>query len=140
MEERSEFGDPACALDGPGMALTVGSRSLRARGRTSCTLVVRLQPGLQGADQLPRHTTHRPASSLSPRLRPTCTAGGVHWALGDAGAVLEKGRVLRAEMQTTAERRGRMHTDLARAAYVCVGGKPEQTAQELLAAVRVCPD
>ncbi|MBX7551553.1 helix-turn-helix domain-containing protein [Streptomyces sp. tea 10] len=64
-------------------------------------------------------------------------AVGVHWALGDAGAALEAGRDLRAELFPTAERKSRMHTDLARAWWQW--GKPEQTAQELLAAMRVSP-
>ncbi|MFE5845097.1 transcriptional regulator [Streptomyces niveus] len=64
-------------------------------------------------------------------------AVGVHWALGDAGAALEAGRRLRTEQFPTAERKGRMHTDLARAWWQWV--KPEQTAAELLAAVRVSP-
>ncbi|MFJ4126512.1 hypothetical protein ACIP3U_35065 [[Kitasatospora] papulosa] len=64
-------------------------------------------------------------------------AVSVHWALGDAGAALEAGRGLRAGQFKTAERRGRMHTDLARAWWQW--GKPEQTAAELLSAVRVSP-
>ncbi|MGW3651698.1 helix-turn-helix transcriptional regulator [Streptomyces sp. NPDC000878] len=64
-------------------------------------------------------------------------AVGVHWALGDAGAALEAGRNLRPEQFATAERQSRMHTDLARAWWQL--GKPEQTATELLAAVRVSP-
>ncbi|MER5556522.1 helix-turn-helix transcriptional regulator [Streptomyces sp. NPDC002793] len=64
-------------------------------------------------------------------------AVGVHWALGDAGSALEAGRGLRAEQFKTAERRGRMHTDLARAWWQW--GKPEQTATELLSAARVSP-
>lgn len=62
---------------------------------------------------------------------------GVHWALGDAGAALEAGRELREGQFATAERRGRMHTDLGRAWWQW--GKAEQTAAELLAAVRVSP-
>ncbi|WNI26948.1 helix-turn-helix domain-containing protein [Streptomyces sp. ITFR-16] len=64
-------------------------------------------------------------------------AVSVHWALGDAGAALEAGRSLRAGQFPTAERRGRMHTDLARAWWQW--GKPEQTAAELLSAYRVSP-
>ncbi|GAA2350046.1 helix-turn-helix transcriptional regulator [Streptomyces cuspidosporus] len=64
-------------------------------------------------------------------------AVGVHWALGDAGRALNVGRSLRAAQFKTAERKGRMHTDLARAWWRW--GKPEQTAAELLAAVRVSP-
>ncbi|MFF8618231.1 helix-turn-helix domain-containing protein [Streptomyces sp. NPDC015350] len=64
-------------------------------------------------------------------------AVGVHWALGDAGTALEKGNGLHASMFPTAERRARMHTDLARAAFDW--GKPDRTAEELLAAARVSP-
>ncbi|MFE9559108.1 helix-turn-helix domain-containing protein [Streptomyces sp. NPDC006703] len=64
-------------------------------------------------------------------------AVGVQWALGDAGAALEAGRDLRAEQFHTPERKARMHTDMARAWWM--HGKPEQTAAELLAALRVSP-
>ncbi|MGW0552127.1 helix-turn-helix domain-containing protein [Streptomyces altiplanensis] len=64
-------------------------------------------------------------------------AVGVNWALGDAGAALEAGRGLRAAQFKTAERKGRMHTDLGRAWWQW--GKPEQTAAELLSALRVSP-
>ncbi|WTB82544.1 helix-turn-helix transcriptional regulator [Streptomyces cellulosae] len=62
---------------------------------------------------------------------------GVHWALGDAGAAIRAGGQLRPEQFTTAERKGRLHTDMARAWWQW--GKPEQTAQSLLAAFRVTP-
>jgi hypothetical protein len=61
----------------------------------------------------------------------------VHYALGDAGTALHVGRDLRAEMWTTPERRGRLHTDLARAWWMW--NKPEQTAHALLAAYRQAP-
>jgi hypothetical protein len=64
-------------------------------------------------------------------------AVGVHWALGDSGAALEAGRDLRPEQFPTAERRGRLHTDLARAWWQW--GKPEQTATQLIAAARFAP-
>ncbi|MFJ8077008.1 multiprotein-bridging factor 1 family protein [Streptomyces sp. NPDC096176] len=64
-------------------------------------------------------------------------AVGVHWALGDAGSALEAGRRLRASQFKTAERKGRMHTDLGRAWWQW--GRPEQTAAELLSAARVSP-
>ncbi|MGX2997505.1 helix-turn-helix domain-containing protein [Streptomyces sp. JNUCC 64] len=64
-------------------------------------------------------------------------AVGVHWALGDAGTALEAGRHLRPEQFPTPERISRMHTDLARAWWRY--GKPEQTALELLAALRASP-
>ncbi|WP_081539683.1 helix-turn-helix transcriptional regulator [Kitasatospora setae] len=64
-------------------------------------------------------------------------AVSVHWALGDAGAALEAGRNLRPEQFPTAERRARLHTDLARAWWQW--GRPEQTANELLSALRASP-
>ncbi|WP_329155872.1 transcriptional regulator (plasmid) [Streptomyces sp. NBC_01456] len=62
---------------------------------------------------------------------------GVLWSLGDAGAAVHAGRNLRAAQFPTAERRGRLHSDLARAYWRW--GKPEQTAQALLAAHRAAP-
>lgn len=62
---------------------------------------------------------------------------GVMWSLGDAGAALHAGRDLHPGQFPTAERRGRMHTDLARAWWMW--GKPEQTAAQLLAAARQTP-
>lgn len=62
---------------------------------------------------------------------------GVHWALGDAGTALHTGRTLRPEQFPTAERRARLHTDMARAWWQW--GKPERTTQALLAAHRVAP-
>lgn len=64
-------------------------------------------------------------------------AVGVHWALGDAGAAVEAGRGLHEAQFETGERKGRMRTDMARALWLW--GKPEQTATELLAAMRVSP-
>ncbi|MCC5574452.1 helix-turn-helix transcriptional regulator [Microtetraspora sp. AC03309] len=58
----------------------------------------------------------------------------VHWRLGDAGAALHAGRGLHPSQLPTPERRGRLHTDLARAWWQW--GKPEQTALALLAACR----
>jgi hypothetical protein len=62
---------------------------------------------------------------------------GVHWSLGDAGAALHAARSLRPGQLPTAERRGRLHTDLARAWWQW--GKPEQTARSLTAAYRESP-
>jgi transcriptional regulator with XRE-family HTH domain len=62
---------------------------------------------------------------------------GVLWSLGDAGAAVQVGRNLRAAQFPTAERRGRLHTDMARAYWQW--GKPEQTAHALLAAHRAAP-
>ncbi|KOG78191.1 DNA-binding protein, partial [Streptomyces varsoviensis] len=61
----------------------------------------------------------------------------VRWALGDAGAALDAGRTLHEDQFATHERKGRMHTDLARAWWQW--GKAEQTATELLLALRVSP-
>ncbi|WP_031522033.1 helix-turn-helix domain-containing protein [Streptomyces sp. NRRL F-5123] len=62
---------------------------------------------------------------------------GVHWALGDAGTAVDIGSRLFAQQFTTVERRGRFHTDMARAWWQW--GRPEQTAAALLDAARISP-
>ncbi|MET7711691.1 helix-turn-helix transcriptional regulator [Streptomyces sp. NPDC005407] len=82
-----------------------------------------------------------PQEAPNSRLFPVTPAAvdlyavSVHWALGDARAALEAGRRLQAGQFKTAERKGRMHTDLGRAWWQW--GKAEQTAAELLSAARV---
>ncbi|AKG45461.1 helix-turn-helix domain-containing protein [Streptomyces xiamenensis] len=62
---------------------------------------------------------------------------GVLWSLGDAGAAVAAGRTLNPAQFSTAERRGRYHTDMARAWWRW--GKPEETAQALLGAHHIAP-
>ncbi|MGW9213424.1 helix-turn-helix domain-containing protein [Embleya sp. NPDC055664] len=62
---------------------------------------------------------------------------GVLYSLGDAGAALHAGRNLHPGQFPTPERRGRLHTDLARAWWQL--GKPEQTAAALTAAHHKAP-
>jgi hypothetical protein len=62
---------------------------------------------------------------------------GVHWACGDSARALDAARGLRPEQIPTPERRGRLHTDIARAWWQ--HGRPEQTAAALLAAYREAP-
>lgn len=62
---------------------------------------------------------------------------GVLWSLGDAGAAVHAGRNLHPGQFATAERRGRLHTDMARAWWRW--DKPEQTVHALLAAHRTAP-
>lgn len=64
-------------------------------------------------------------------------AVSVHWALGDSGTALAIGSRLQPQQLATAERRGRFHTDMARAWWQW--GRPEQTAAALLNAARVAP-
>ncbi|MEV6011825.1 helix-turn-helix transcriptional regulator [Streptomyces sp. NPDC051976] len=64
-------------------------------------------------------------------------AVSVHWALGDSGAALDIGNRLLPQQFATAERRGRFHTDMARAWWQW--GRPAQTAASLLDAARVAP-
>lgn len=81
-----------------------------------------------------------PAGSASFSVTPasvTLYKVGVLWSLGDAGAAVHTGRNLRAAQFPTPERRGRLHTDMARAYWQW--GKPEQTAHALLAAHRAAP-
>lgn len=62
---------------------------------------------------------------------------GVLWGLGDAGAAVHAGKDLHPAQFPTAERRGRLHTDMARAWWQ--RGKVEETAAALLAAHREAP-
>ncbi|AJE82643.1 MULTISPECIES: helix-turn-helix domain-containing protein [Streptomyces] len=62
---------------------------------------------------------------------------GVLWSLGDAGAAVHAGKNLHPGQFPTAERRGRLHTDMARAWWQW--GKPEETAAALLSAHREAP-
>ncbi|MFC8824866.1 helix-turn-helix domain-containing protein [Streptomyces sp. NPDC057137] len=62
---------------------------------------------------------------------------GVLWGLGDAGAAVHAGKDLAPGQFRTAERRGRLHTDMARAWWLW--GKPEDTAIALLSAYREAP-
>lgn len=64
-------------------------------------------------------------------------AVSVHWALGDCGTALDIGGKLHPQQLATAERRGRFHTDMARAWWQW--GRPEQTAAALMEAARVSP-
>lgn len=78
------------------------------------------------------------AASRIPAMRPTAEPfarlyrSDVLYALGDAGAALDAAKGLRSEMFLTPERRGRLHTDLAR--YWFQWNKPEQTTAALLTA------
>ncbi|WP_342747012.1 transcriptional regulator [Streptomyces aidingensis] len=62
---------------------------------------------------------------------------GVLWSLGDAGTAVHTGSAIDPRQLPTAERRGRLHTDMARAWWQW--GRPEQTAHALLAAHREAP-
>ncbi|WP_344260462.1 transcriptional regulator [Streptomyces sodiiphilus] len=92
------------------------------------------------AERAARALPHRPVPGQSPTLTPAAVRlyeVGVHWALGDAGTAIHAGQALHPRQFHTPERRGRLHTDLARAWWQW--GKPEQTAQELLLAHRAAP-
>ena len=62
---------------------------------------------------------------------------GVLWSLGDAGAAVDIGSKLNPGQFATAERRSRLHTDMARAWWQW--GKAERTATSLLSAFRESP-
>lgn len=107
-----------------------------ARGGDRDQALDMIREAKRAARDLPQET---PLGRLFP-ITPAAVdlyAVGVHWALGDAGSALEAGRGLRAGQFKTAERKGRMHTDLGRSWWQW--GKPEQTAAELLSAARVSP-
>jgi transcriptional regulator with XRE-family HTH domain len=88
------------------------------------------------AARLPEHPVTGQRLTVTP-AHITLYRVGVHWSLGDAGAALHTGRGLHPGQFTTPERRGRLHTDMARAWWQW--GKPEQTTHALLAAHRQAP-
>lgn len=83
------------------------------------------------------------AAARIPAMRPTAMPfavlyrADIHYALGDAGTAVHAARDLRDDMYATPERRGRLHTDLAR--FYWQWGKPEQTTAELLTAYQHAP-
>ncbi|MCX4882405.1 helix-turn-helix domain-containing protein [Streptomyces sp. NBC_00847] len=116
------------------MLCTTAYTAARAGDRDQALSMIR--EASQAACGLPKQA---PAGRLFP-ITPAAVdlyAVGVHWALGDAGAAIQVGGRLRAAQFPTAERKGRMHTDLGRAWWQW--GKPEQTANELLSALRISP-
>lgn len=90
----------------------------------------------RAATRLPQHAVQGQLFTVTP-AQVTLYKVGVHWALGDAGTAIEAGRDLRPGQFATPERRGRLHTDLARAWWQW--GKPEPTARHLLAALQQAP-
>jgi hypothetical protein len=125
---------PAQAAAYAQMLCTTSYTAARAGDRDQAQAMIR--EASKAARRLPEQA---PAGRLFP-ITPAAVdlyEVGVHWALGDAGAALQAGRALRADQFPTAERKGRMHTDLGRAWWQW--GKPEQTAHELLSAMRVSP-
>ncbi len=90
----------------------------------------------RAAARLPDHPVDGQPFTVTP-AQVTLYRVGIHWSLGDADAALHAGRVLRPDQFSTPERRGRLHTDMARAWWQW--GKPEQTAHALLAAYRQAP-
>jgi transcriptional regulator with XRE-family HTH domain len=85
---------------------------------------------------LPDHSANR-GGQASAMAQVQLYKVGVHWALGASGQALESARGLRPAQFATPERRGRLHTDLARAWWQ--HERPEQTAAALLAAHREAP-
>ncbi|MEU6710024.1 helix-turn-helix transcriptional regulator [Nonomuraea sp. NPDC046802] len=77
--------------------------------------------------------------AMSPTAKPFAVLyrSNIHFVLGDAGTALHAAQGLRDDMYPTPERRGRLHTDLARAWWQW--GKPEETTAALLEAVGHAP-
>lgn len=84
----------------------------------------------------PVNRTGNPTFNVTP-ASVTLYKVGVLWSLGDAGAAVHAGRDLHPGQFPTAERRARLHTDMARAWWRW--NKPEQTAHALLAAHGASP-
>ncbi|WP_185844593.1 helix-turn-helix transcriptional regulator [Nonomuraea sp. WAC 01424] len=92
---------------------------------------------LEGIDEAEHAAARIPAMKSAALPFARLYRSNIHYALGDAGAALHAARDLRDGMYPTPERRGRLHTDLARAYWQW--GKPEQTTAELLAAYQHAP-
>lgn len=116
------------------MLCTTSYTAARAGDRTQALAMI--EEARRAARTLPEQPPRGRLFPLTPAAVDLYTVG-VHWALGDAGSALDAGKNLRAAQFATAERRGRMHTDLARAWWQW--GKPAETARELLAALRASP-
>ncbi|MCL7382532.1 helix-turn-helix transcriptional regulator [Streptomyces sp. 35G-GA-8] len=132
--ERTGLRTPAQASAYAQMLCTTSYTAARAGDRDQALSMIR--DATRAARDLPQDPPQGRLFLLTPPAV-DLYAVGVHWALGDAGAALEAGRGLRAAQFTTPERKARMHTDLARAWWQW--GKPEQTAAELLSALRASP-
>jgi transcriptional regulator with XRE-family HTH domain len=90
----------------------------------------------RAAARLPAHPVAGQPFTVTPAAV-TLYRVGVYWSLGDAGAALNVGQGLHPAQFPTPERRGRLHTDLARAWWQW--GKPEQATRALLAAHSQAP-
>ncbi|MEU1676294.1 helix-turn-helix transcriptional regulator [Streptomyces roseifaciens] len=132
--ERSGLATPAQAMAYAQMLCTTAYTAARTGDRDQALSLMR-EAG-RAAWRLPERPPAGAAFSISPAAV-TLYEVGVHWALGDAGTALQAGRALHPGQFPTAERRARMHTDLARAWWQW--GKPQQTADALLEALRVSP-
>ncbi|RSS37657.1 helix-turn-helix transcriptional regulator [Streptomyces sp. WAC08241] len=145
-EARSLMESAAARVEATGLRTEAASS---AYAQMLCTLAYTAARGGRRADALAMADEARRAARRLPplapagRLFPVNPAAvdlytvGVHWALGDAGAALEAGRNLRADHFSTAERKARLGTDMARAWWAW--GRPEQTAHALLDAHRASP-
>ncbi|WP_329359644.1 transcriptional regulator [Streptomyces anulatus] len=132
--EKTGLQTPAQASAYAQMLCTTSYTAARAGDRDQALTMIR------DAARAARDLPHDPPQGRLFPLTPAAVdlyAVGVHWALGDAGAALEAGRGLHESQFTTPWRKARMHTDLARAWWQW--GKPEQTAAELLSALRASP-
>ncbi|EMF02261.1 helix-turn-helix transcriptional regulator [Streptomyces mobaraensis NBRC 13819 = DSM 40847] len=132
--ERTGLSTRAQSMAYAQMLCTTSYTAARAGHRDQALALI--SEASRAARRLPHIPPTGAAFSISPAAV-TLYEVGVHWALGDAGAALHVGRELRPGQFPTAERRARMHTDLARAWWQW--GKPQQTADALLEALRTSP-
>ncbi|MGW1196547.1 helix-turn-helix domain-containing protein [Streptomyces sp. NPDC002536] len=116
------------------MLCTTAYTAARAGHRDQALTYIR--EAARAATRLPEQPPTGATFAISPAAV-TLYEVGVHWALGDAGAALHAGRTLHPRQFPTAERRARMHTDLARSWWQW--NKPQQTADALLEALRASP-
>ncbi|MEU8582826.1 helix-turn-helix transcriptional regulator [Streptomyces abikoensis] len=132
--ERTGLATQAQAMTYAQMLCTTAYTAARAGDRDRALTLIR-EAG-RAAARLPDQPPAGAVFSIRPAAV-TLYEVGVHWAVGDAGTALHAGRGLHPTQFSTAERRARMHTDLARAWWQW--DKPQQTADALLHALRVSP-
>lgn len=126
--ERTGLATPAQAATYAQMLCTCAYTAAQAGDRDRALEMI--SDAERAATLLPTSTPGQPFSVNAAHV--ALYRVGVHWSLGDAGAAVNVGRRLHPGQFPTAERRGRMFTDLARAWWQW--DKPEQTVQALLAA------
>lgn len=100
-------------------------------------LAAKADHALRGLPERPAHPATPVSATALTRAQTQLYKVGMYWELSDSAAALDAARGLHPAQFPTPERRGRLLTDIARAWWQ--HGRPDQTAQALLAAHRHAP-